>query len=608
MSKSNRSALSREQSTKSKIHSMSKENDGDNNGQRLANGGSSSSDESLTLFASRLEKSIRMMTTVEILAAVDSREEDLPTITTLDDLVRKPWEEVIIEQNKDIPSPSFKKVSSFSLRRLTFNDQDNEDKAIGDNSPMPVTPSNLHHTNSIKKKISFARAKSFHTDGWKETMAEDATLETLTEEDIAAMELQAREAYIKAMHAHQMLLKCSKDKLSQEVLASQTHLQACFQKIEYWEIMKDEFNANPSAFSPQVIPQPPDQKESISAAADSSAAHISSFCPQDGCYVGEQELKAREAYIKAMRHHQNLVSARVKHTSVEWIESQKNQQQCLAKLQFWESKNTGNEPAFISESSAGNRNHGEPASFKKSVYRVSLENKEDQKGAESLLESLAKSVKAKYFNEEEDYMEASTRMGSTGAYPEGVLSSQDSEISQQDDNIMATACEALYAVAFPCCVDSIGHQYSSDDAGTGHSDSYNPSSKRKSKGTGKKANKSKAKANQDGRQSSQKTSKSKSETMNVIESQAKEILGHLSFDDSASEEGDGGHSSRSPVADTQNSPEDPSDKEDLFAADAVPTLVRVRKSREGLQIPTDDMSDVSKLIEEEGGGVHLFCR
>ncbi|CAB9524187.1 expressed unknown protein [Seminavis robusta] len=234
------------------------------------------------------------------------------------------------------------------------------------------------------------RVTSFHNDGWKEGETEgNMTEELMTEESIAAQELRAREAYIKALQENQALLSSGMSPTSPEVVKSQQILQERFAKIEYWERMREEFNAGPQAETPRVL-------SGTSLASPKSISAVPpalSGDPQDVCYVGEKELKARETYIKAMRQHQELVSANVKPDSPEWIKSEKAKEECLANLQFWENLNSEVEIPVFEKSGVTISRTSSP----KAVYRVSQENKDDRHHTAPMLESLVLAARDKLF-------------------------------------------------------------------------------------------------------------------------------------------------------------------------------------------------------------------
>jgi hypothetical protein len=167
--------------------------------------------------------------------------------------------------------------------------------------------------------------------------------------------------------------------------------------------------------------------------------------PQDHLYVGEKELKAREAYIKAMRYHQVLISKKVPLDSPEWIKSQQRQHECLATLNYWESLN--NEvvlPAFDEIHLANAR--PEPS---KSVYRVSQENKEDRQNGVTMIESILVHARDRFVKA----MMKTTEEKASPTKNDGI-SSKGSDVSKFDDAGWKNPLDALGAILLPLCLDS----------------------------------------------------------------------------------------------------------------------------------------------------------
>jgi hypothetical protein len=350
-------------------------------------------------FVSRLERSIRLMSAVDSDDSVKSAESELPlkpdippnnTATPMvgntpqADTRRKsgipPTAET--EQNS-IKSSTDAEPASEGLQR-SFGLTATAASAAGDDTEPSIPPKAVNEQTSTKKNLNTdpktsinedierngariqksvrlmnkglglstqksleteeviaSRERSFHTDGWKSSINDIQGPDVvLTEEHLAMQELKAREAYIKAMNFHQVLVKSGKDESSSEVRESQRKLQICFAKIEYWENLKMKIKSNPDAFAPAVQNK---LVKPLSSDIDEdepgySKSHTDSPC-KDKAYIEAQELKAREDYIKAMQHHQTLVTSKQKPGSLVWVESEERQQACLAKLQYWESLN-----------------------------------------------------------------------------------------------------------------------------------------------------------------------------------------------------------------------------------------------------------------------------
>ena len=54
-------------------------------------------------------------------------------------------------------------------------------------------------------------------------------------------------------------------------------------------------------------------------------------------HLAEQELKARETYIKAVKAHQAMKSSGVSEDSEQWKKSEKKLRDCYAQIEYWES-------------------------------------------------------------------------------------------------------------------------------------------------------------------------------------------------------------------------------------------------------------------------------
>ena len=679
--------------------------------------------ESLAEFASRLEESIRMLKTTDIALEADDKQIVSNELTRSPPIFqkepsfasKKDTEPLTVHFEKTLRSMNgYSSDSSFSgaLKKSFLTDTEQETArisnqetkesieaariALRENEQPSVTTADVVATNNpaattdiaVQAKQSespenqpipspYKRSRSFHTDGWKQTANDESlTGDMLTEESIAAQELKARETYIKAMHEHQALLRSGKDEYAAEVVESQKKLQMCFAKIEYWEKLKDDFLANPSLFSPEI------RGEIADAISSEPHRGVSFVVSQDTDFVGAQELKAREEYIKAMRDHQDLIMARVKPDSIAWIESQRRQKQCLAKLQYWEARNNGLDPVNVEEQGLeqGHRKFAtianppyislgtHEAPSKKPVYVVSLENKGDRNKSDSLLDKIAKNVQQRF-------------RASKSEPPKVVLQNIGSDISQLDgvDGCACNSLEIFCNVLWSASQKPIGKEARSR-SGTSDGD-YDPSSDKHpkdSKGV-KKRQKEKAKrGNNDrcvgSRQSTRKNSESSAQSgdkclstsgaknqvaqpehqkhettakdsMNaIITNQATQILRHLSIGTTFSND-DCDSLPRTPEnrSDDKNDQLSehttiPCEKPKSFQDDGLgsdndtdtfSTTYENRSKIQGLdengvvlnqhngpprKVPVnasldypDDMTDVSYLINEDGGVVNMIC-
>lgn len=190
--------------------------------------------------------------------------------------------------------------------------------------------------------------QSFHADGWKDSEEAAKAADILSEEVIAAQELKAREAYIKAMQIHQELIRSGKREESPDVIESKRLLQKCFAKIEYWENMKENLEVRTKGFSQNVtagadaLHQIDGDRVNVSAL---KIEHYGFKVSQDTSFIEAQEQNAREDYISAMREHQELILARVKANTFAWEQSQRRQKQALAKLKYWEARSEAATPS-----------------------------------------------------------------------------------------------------------------------------------------------------------------------------------------------------------------------------------------------------------------------
>jgi hypothetical protein len=466
-------------------------------------------------------------------------------------------------------------------------------------------PSNV----KLMRNIS-TRTRSFHTDGWKEWTTELS--DVMTEEVIAAEELKAREAYIGAMHAHQSLLKSGKDENSDDALASQKILQACFANIEHWETVKMDFKANPSALSPRAVQSPAETLSSVKPAHDFAAAHTAiqeqmSGDPQDHLYVGEKELNAREAYIIAMRYHQVLISKKVPLDSPEWIKSQERQQECLATLNYWESLN--NEvvlPAFDEIHSAKAR-----PELSKSVYRVSQENKEDRRNGATTIESILVYLRDRFLK---------ATMNATEEKPtkNDGISSKGSDVSKFDNAGWTNPLGALGAILLPLCFDSAWLRDLESVCGSarpmntsrGKANENVEISKKKAKPITEKAEADRRSYGSD-EETHNQTQASSAKMQREVERQAKRILRHLRLN--ASDDCTEILSRCKPQQQTAPPPastSQPSKGSSRVVPHPEAAPQQKLKPKSGKKMIADDESDdgqsaISKLVDEQSGG--LFC-
>jgi len=426
--------------------------------------------------------------------------------------------------------------------------------------------------------------RSFHVDGWKES---DLAGNALTEESIAARELKARETYIKAMQTHQALIKTGKGESSPEVMESQKSLQVCYAKIEYWERLKDDYIANPSAYSPDAL-------QSVTYNCDHQAlpvtnSQLSFRLSRDLDFAEAQELKAREAYIKAMRDHQELIVKRVRQDSSAWAESQRRQKECLVKLQYWEAKTNGLETS-IDEGPSG----GEGQPDKRDVYKVSLENKGDRSNSDSILDTVAKSV-----HDTVTRGVHATFYGRNDGPPRVVVPNNESDISQLDGdayNAEASSCHAFESFfAFLCTAPKIARKNKSHRS---HGDSESKTSKKRQKSVPRKGNKkvrrkvpesmSRQGYGSDG-EANGGNGAAKNKPMNEIENQAKEILQFLSNDSAFSNDDDEDR----PIP-AGSAKERRHQLQTHLETDEEDTL-------------TDEYADEIDYFMDKEGGVNMFC-
>ena len=385
-------ALSRDHSAKVAMGLVKRAND-ETDASAGNNDTENKKEETLAEFASRLERSIKMMKAsdlgAEALDKEDGEIEDAPEVFQKDNLQslksrKEPMSLRIAKSLRLMRANSTGTVAtakktedpvetSYGSLALTSVDQpvNKTEMGAGDikatltdlTGPKAIegdtvlVQSEEDVTNSISQQNHPAqesrrdvamRQQSFHVDGWKDGLEASNAADNLSEEVIASQELKAREAYIKAMQIHQELIRLGKREESPEVIESKRLLQKCFAKIEFWENMKDDLDVPPTI----------SQNETTDAAdaliqLDEDRVHVSALkiehhgfkVSQDTSFIEAQEKKAREDYINAMREQQELILARIKADTFAWQQSQRRQKQCLAKLKYWEARNeaaTGN--------------------------------------------------------------------------------------------------------------------------------------------------------------------------------------------------------------------------------------------------------------------------
>ena len=153
--------------------------------------------------------------------------------------------------------------------------------------------------------------------------AECTPSDILSAEHIAELEHKARETYIKAAKEHQALKAAGVLEGSPQWTKSEKKLRDCYAQIEYWESLSNEEVSRASQHGSK-----PDTK----VFGDRDPMQL------NGIDFDGEEQKAREAYIKSMVDHQGLVNQGISTHSDQWISSLAKVHECLASLQYWESR------------------------------------------------------------------------------------------------------------------------------------------------------------------------------------------------------------------------------------------------------------------------------
>jgi len=141
---------------------------------------------------------------------------------------------------------------------------------------------------------------------------------SLSPEDVAEKELQARVNYIQAAKEHQALKKHGVSTDGELWMQSEKKLRDCYAQVEFWESMTGEASQDSRAPS------------NVLAGRDPKKVGVINF--------DQEEQLARDAYISAMMHSQHLANQRTSTSSEEWKAAQVRLHDCLANLQYWEGR------------------------------------------------------------------------------------------------------------------------------------------------------------------------------------------------------------------------------------------------------------------------------
>ena len=311
--------------------------------------------ETLSEFASRLERSIRMLSVADSTGKANEQEsdnqlvEDKHIFSAMTSVTKPtpPRRGETVRQKREQTEPT---LPSGSLRQHQRPSSSRGSKVVktissstkGSNLSRTISSGLAKSIRLMTGKDRSRKSKSSHSNfpaeehqpnPPEESKPQLSEEDRLMEECIERQELKAREAYIKAMQEHQSLVRSGKVREdSQEFIFSQKKLQAFFAKIEYWENMKNDFQANPSAFNQTA------RGSVIEALSMDNNENNKESDEEEMVEMNEQ--KAREAYVKAMQHHQTLIQSGEKPGTPKWVESEKWQQNCLATLQHWENQKT----------------------------------------------------------------------------------------------------------------------------------------------------------------------------------------------------------------------------------------------------------------------------
>lgn len=214
------------------------------------------------------------------------------------------------EECRDQPiesSPSESRDQPVQMKRSS------SDRSWGDRSRNSVSLSfSRSRTGPSRSESNTARPESPETE----------PSSMLSADDIAEQELKAREKYIAAQKVHQDLRRKGLSEDSPLVRASAKKLRDCYADIEYWECLGEE---------------------AANRGTKKSGGLQGKFRGRDPYARGtvdvdQEATKARDAYMHAMKRHQELVPKRVPTSSKEWIDSQNRVNDALSNLQYWEGR------------------------------------------------------------------------------------------------------------------------------------------------------------------------------------------------------------------------------------------------------------------------------